>query len=112
MMSYSIKTISGKGLPADVDADGYTTHAAAEAMAEAHHDGDFEIVDAGRLEIRWDSGKRQEVANILEARGDVRMRHPGAVFHTDADRTLAWATEEDAQNDDGARAVAEIVRVA
>lgn len=61
--------------------------------------------------IRWaDGSKSQVVANMLEARGDVRVKHRGAVFHTEGDRTLAWATEEDAQDDSGAMAVAEIVR--
>lgn len=42
--TYRIETVSGRGLPATVDAEGYDTRLAAEAMAEAEHDGEYRIV--------------------------------------------------------------------
>lgn len=41
--TYRIVTLSGRGLPVTVDADGYDTRAAAEAMAAAEHDGEYRI---------------------------------------------------------------------
>jgi len=41
--TYRIVTISGRGLPTEVDADGYTTRLAAETMAESSHDGEYRI---------------------------------------------------------------------
>jgi len=40
---YRIVTLSGRGLPTEVDANGYETKLAAEAMADAEHDGSFRI---------------------------------------------------------------------
>jgi hypothetical protein len=39
--TYRIVTLSGRGLPVTVDADGYDTALAAEAMASAAHDGEY-----------------------------------------------------------------------
>lgn len=43
-MGWTIKTLSGRGMPITVDAEGYDTYLAAEAMADAEHDGEYEIV--------------------------------------------------------------------
>ena len=43
--TYAIRTVSGAGLPQQVDRAGYDTVIAAETMADEVHDGDFEIVD-------------------------------------------------------------------
>jgi len=43
MTTYKIVTKSGRGLPSNVDADGYDTREAAQAAAESH-DGECEIV--------------------------------------------------------------------
>jgi hypothetical protein len=40
---YRIVTVTGRGLPAGVDADGYETRLAAEAMAGEEHDGEYRI---------------------------------------------------------------------
>jgi hypothetical protein len=40
---YEIVTLSGPGLPTDVDATGYDTEEAAREMAHAHHAGEWEV---------------------------------------------------------------------
>ena len=40
---YRIVTVSGRGLPTTVDADGYDTRLAAEEMAETEHDGEYRV---------------------------------------------------------------------
>lgn len=42
-VTYRIETLSGRGLPTGTDADGYDTREAAEAMADAMHDGEYRI---------------------------------------------------------------------
>jgi hypothetical protein len=41
--TYRIVTLSGRGLPTEVDADGYDSREAAEAMAEDCHDGEWTV---------------------------------------------------------------------
>lgn len=43
-ITYAIETLTGRGLPAGVDADGYDTYLAAAEMAEDQHDGEYRIV--------------------------------------------------------------------
>lgn len=43
-VTHRIETLSGRGLPTGTDADGYDTYEAAEAMADAMHDGEYRIV--------------------------------------------------------------------
>lgn len=43
--TYRIETMSGQGLQVNVDAEGYDTSEAAEAMAEEYHPGGFRIVE-------------------------------------------------------------------
>lgn len=40
---YRIVTVSGRGLPTNVDGDGYDTKEAADAMADTEHDGEYSI---------------------------------------------------------------------
>lgn len=40
---FRIVTLSGRGLPTTVEADGYDTELAAEQMADAEHDGKYRI---------------------------------------------------------------------
>ena len=40
---YRIVTVSGRGLPTAVDSDGYDTRTAADAMADAEHEGEYRI---------------------------------------------------------------------
>jgi len=46
--TYRIITLSGRGLLTGTDADGYDTRLAAEAMAEAEHDGEYRIEEVVR----------------------------------------------------------------
>ena len=53
-MTYRIETLSGRGLPTGTDADGYDTREAAEAMADAMHDGEYRIVPmSGAKTYHW-----------------------------------------------------------
>ncbi len=55
MTTYRIETLSGRGLPTNVDADGYDTRLAAEAMAEDQHDGEYRIVSDDGSEPQADA---------------------------------------------------------
>ena len=69
-----------------------------------------------RYVIRWATGRRTPCAAWADVEAAIRADfpdadagHPGDLSDG-GDRTLVWACPTDAVNDDGARAVASIVR--
>lgn len=68
-----------------------------------------------KFQINWASGKTENFETFNAAVEAVRGAYPNAVVGHDGDldgggdRTLCWACEGDATDDDGANAVAEIV---
>jgi hypothetical protein len=41
--TYRVVTLSGRGLPTEVDSDGYDSREAADAIAEDCHDGEWTV---------------------------------------------------------------------
>lgn len=64
--------------------------------------------------VRWADGATERHVTYADAVAVIRARHPDAAVGHSGDlrdggtRTLAWASDADAEGDDGARAVAQI----
>lgn len=67
-------------------------------------------------EVRWSNGRREscgtyeEAVEIARAGGAEEIGHDGDLANG-GERTLCWASEEDAIDDDGARAICSIWEV-
>lgn len=68
------------------------------------------------FELHWSNGRVDTFDTLDEAEAAVLARHPDADMEHDGDlrdggdRTLCWRCEDEAVDDDGARAVASIWR--
>ena len=78
---------------------------------------DAEMDDTDGFSVRYATGTRHTVETYEEAIAAVRSVFSGAVIGHSGDcvdggeSTLVWASEELAENDDGSRACARIVRL-
>jgi hypothetical protein len=61
--------------------------------------------------IRYTNGRHTTYATRDEAVEAVTAAYPDAVVYDDGGRTLVWRDEVSAADDDGARAIAELVTV-
>jgi hypothetical protein len=61
--------------------------------------------------IRID-GRTYARDSLEGAVAELRAEYPDLVTHTDPGRTLVWRSEAESENDPGARAIAEIRKVA
>jgi len=61
--------------------------------------------------IRYTNGRHTTYATRDEADEAVTAAYPDAVVYDDGGRTLVWRDEVSAADDDGARAIAELVTV-
>lgn len=68
-----------------------------------------EFGKAKYMRIRWSNGGRDEASNLNEAKAIIKRKYPSAFFWDEGERTLAWRNEAESENDDGAKAVAEIL---
>ncbi len=90
------------------DPDGYARIVRDATDADLRSRGLFACV------VRWSNGHEESADNYEEAKDLVRAQRPDAAIGHDGDlteggeRTLCWANAEDAEDDDGARAVASI----
>lgn len=58
---------------------------------------------------KFANGQTCQNSSHADALADLREQYPDMVTHNDGQRTLVWADEDDAENDDGANAVAELI---
>lgn len=87
MATYRIERLSGPGLSADVDTDGYDTPEAAEAMV-ADYDGDYQIVrDDGDPVATSSSGEMIELTCYVA--------HDGMLHCSDTAEELRRATPDE-----------------
>jgi hypothetical protein len=106
-MSYSIKTISGRGLPTGVDRDGYDTYLAASAIAEDCHNGEFIVtpIPWQNVDLFWlstskrltDAEARKALAEYRSTGGmvDVVMAEPNAADPLDDSACYVGPTVEE-----------------
>jgi hypothetical protein len=68
-------------------------------------------MSTNRYEIRYANGTRTTCGTRADATATLEAQG-FFVYDGDGARTLAWRTEEESRDDDGLRAVAEVVEVA
>jgi len=61
--------------------------------------------------IHYANGRHVTYETRDEAVAEIMAAHPDAVVYDDGGRTLVWRDAASAENDDGARAIAELVTV-
>ena len=62
-----------------------------------------------QFRITYTGGRADSVHDSLDsAKSEILVTWPDAYFYANDDRVLAWATEQDSEEDDGAKAVGSI----